>query len=73
VGRKAPNARTVDCVSDTQSAWLVVLGILALIGVGQWWVTRPSKRRPIDTSQARAEIEAEYGKSNDIIRGQGLP
>ena len=52
---------------------LILVLLAAVIALGQWWVTRPSTTRPVDTSRGRAQIEAEYGKSNDIIRGQGLP
>jgi hypothetical protein len=49
---------------------LIVMGILLLVGVGQWWVTRPTSRRPVDTSRGRAALEAEYGKDptrlNDV-------
>jgi hypothetical protein len=52
---------------------LILVVLAAVVALGQWWVTRPSKTRPVDTARARAQIEAGYGKSNDIIRGQGLP
>ena len=49
---------------------LVVVGILVLVGVGQWWVTRPTDRRQVDTRRGRGAIEATYGKDptrlNDV-------
>jgi hypothetical protein len=49
---------------------LVVVGILVLVGVGQWWVTRPTNRRQVDPRRGLGEIEARYGRDpsrhNDV-------
>jgi hypothetical protein len=41
---------------------LIVAGLLALVGVGQWYVTRPANGRQVDTNRGRSEIEGKYGK-----------
>jgi hypothetical protein len=48
---------------------VILLGVGIAVGVGQWWLTRPTSRRPIDTS-GRADA-AEF--DNEVVRGQGLP
>lgn len=49
---------------------LVVLG--GLVGLGQWYVTRPSDRRPIDPRRARASGEAKYGKDPSGLNDTGV-
>ena len=44
----------------------VLLVIAAVVGVGQWYVTRPSKRHAIDPSRARAADEAKYGPNPSV-------
>jgi hypothetical protein len=51
----------------------ILVGLVALVAIGQWYVTRPTTRGVVDPSRARAELEAKYGKSNDNIRGELLP
>ena len=48
---------------------LILLAIVVSVGVGQWWLTRPTNKRPIDTS-GRADA-AKF--DNEVVRGQGLP
>jgi hypothetical protein len=40
----------------------VIVAVIGVVALGQWWVTRPSDRRPVDTRRGRAEIEARHGK-----------
>jgi hypothetical protein len=51
----------------------IVVAVIAVIALGQWYVTRPTTRGVVDTRRGRAEIEATYGAGNDIIRGELLP
>lgn len=51
---------------------LILVVIAALIGVGQWYVTRPSDRRPIDPRRARAADEAKYGKDPSRLNDTGM-
>ena len=50
---------------------LIVVGILVLVGVGQWWVTRPADRRQVDTRRGRAELEGRYGKDPSRLNDAG--
>jgi hypothetical protein len=59
-------ARIIVCM---WAGILIVVAVILAVGVGQWWVTRPTSSKPIDTS-GRANV-AEL--DNEVIRGQGLP
>ena len=50
----------------------IIVAILALIGVGQWWVTRPTDRRQVDTRRGRAAMEGEYGKDPTRLNDGGM-
>ncbi len=51
---------------------LILVVIAALIAVGQWYVTRPSTRRPIDPGRARAADEARYGIDPSRLNDTGM-
>ena len=46
--------------------------VLVLVGIGQWWVTRPTDRRPIDPRRARTADEAKYGKDPSRLNDTGM-
>ena len=50
----------------------VIIVVFALIAAGQWWVTRPTTRRPVDTRRGRAEIEAQFGKDPSRLNDAGM-
>lgn len=50
----------------------IVVAVVVVVAVGQWWVTRPSDRRQVDTRRGRAEIEARYGKDPSRLNDAGF-
>ena len=50
----------------------IIVVFVGLVAVGQWWLTRPSDKRQVDTRRGRAEIEARYGKDPSRINDTAI-
>jgi hypothetical protein len=59
-------------MADMWTGLAIIAVVIGLIVVGQWWLTRPTDRRQVDTRRGRAEIEAKYGKDPSRLNDAGI-